>query len=318
MCSFEEFSFPFRRFFFFAKIYSSQGHREQLFSHRPQQSERQQKPVTRAVLLFAFSRFQDTDLQQPGPPRKCRSASSPLCENTIYLHYYPEQDRIVRLAPGNVVKGIILMVEPDFFNDIINRYTDRAFGLSDLRSGSFICDNSAGGITTIVDQVMNCSLTGKDSLIRDYFNGKTKELMMLFINALVCQHDSGAALPGTYTNRNSVRNGLVKADDYEHIQALIQYMQSNLSEEISLDDLSSRSLMSRRKLTSSFKLVTGLTIQEYHSLLRLRRAQVLLRDTVTSIGDIAIKLGFSGPSSFSNFFRRQTGITPSEFRKGYL
>lgn len=70
------------------------------------------------------------------------------------------------------------------------------------------------------------------------------------------------------------------------VHTLFQYMQNNLSEEIGIEDLSTRSLMSRRKLTSSFKLVTDLTIHEYHSLLRLRRAQVLLRDTVTSIGDV--------------------------------
>lgn len=116
---------------------------------------------------------------------------------------------------------------------------------------------------------------------------------------------------------NDINTILVKADDYDRIQKLIQYMQDNLSKEINLTDLASFSLMSRRKLTSVFKAVTGFTIQEYRTLLRLRRAQMLLRDKSTSMRVIAKELGFRGPSSFSNFFRQQTGITPSEFRNSF-
>lgn len=57
----------------------------------------------------------------------------------------------------------------------------------------------------------------------------------------------------------------------------------------------------------------------YQSLLdevRSERARLQLRDTETSVKEIAYNLGYSGPNNFIRAFRRQTGLAPSEYRKG--
>ena len=44
------------------------------------------------------------------------------------------------------------------------------------------------------------------------------------------------------------------------------------------------------------------------------QAKVLLRGGTEPIGDIAFALGFDEQGSFARFFKRETGMTPTEYR----
>ena len=48
---------------------------------------------------------------------------------------------------------------------------------------------------------------------------------------------------------------------------------------------------------------------------RVTRAKRLLRDTDSSMIDIAVAVGLDDQSYFARFFKKHTGVTPSEFRK---
>ena len=60
-----------------------------------------------------------------------------------------------------------------------------------------------------------------------------------------------------------------------------------------------------------------MTIKEYQMTLRLREASRLLCETDLSITEIASEAGFYDVFFFSKTFRKEKGITPSEFRKTY-
>ena len=47
---------------------------------------------------------------------------------------------------------------------------------------------------------------------------------------------------------------------------------------------------------------------------RVNWAKTLLKDSDMSVGDISIAIGVDDPSYFTRFFRKSTGMTPSEFR----
>lgn len=67
-----------------------------------------------------------------------------------------------------------------------------------------------------------------------------------------------------------------------------------------------------------FKEVTGQTIKEYQSTLRLRKAEQLLKETNKSITEIAQLTGFSDVFYFSKIFHRKKGCPPGEYRKTYI
>ena len=53
----------------------------------------------------------------------------------------------------------------------------------------------------------------------------------------------------------------------------------------------------------------------YHINLRMDEAKRLLRETKQSIVAIALDLGYSNPSHFAQLFRRETGFSPSDYRR---
>ena len=50
---------------------------------------------------------------------------------------------------------------------------------------------------------------------------------------------------------------------------------------------------------------------------RLEQAQVLLRDASIPIKDVCFSSGYDDPRYFAKFFKKHTGMTPSEFRNLY-
>jgi AraC family transcriptional regulator len=68
-------------------------------------------------------------------------------------------------------------------------------------------------------------------------------------------------------------------------------------------------------LSAEFSLATLARVaelSEYH--LRMARARHLLLETRLSVIDVGLAVGYSSPSHFSQIFRREVGVTPSEFR----
>nr|WP_299342893.1 helix-turn-helix transcriptional regulator [Allomuricauda sp.] len=68
-------------------------------------------------------------------------------------------------------------------------------------------------------------------------------------------------------------------------------------------------------LNSVIKSKTGRTVNDWISKRTLSVAKTLLMNTSHSSKEIAYKLGFSEPTHFSRFFKKQTKLSPSSFRK---
>lgn len=66
---------------------------------------------------------------------------------------------------------------------------------------------------------------------------------------------------------------------------------------------------------SIFKRSTGMTINEYVSLLRLSYAQALLLRDDANVLRVAMESGFGSLSAFNKSFRTIAGMSPSDFRR---
>jgi AraC family transcriptional regulator len=65
----------------------------------------------------------------------------------------------------------------------------------------------------------------------------------------------------------------------------------------------------------AFKQSFELPPHRYLTLRRIERAKELLRQPDLSVTRIGLNVGFSDTSSFSVAFRRETGVTPTDFRR---
>jgi AraC-like DNA-binding protein len=71
-------------------------------------------------------------------------------------------------------------------------------------------------------------------------------------------------------------------------------------------------------LNYAVRETTGKTTTEHITAAIISEARALLSHTCWSISDIAYCLGFESPTYFNQFFKKQTGITPTSIRKEYL
>lgn len=74
--------------------------------------------------------------------------------------------------------------------------------------------------------------------------------------------------------------------------------------------------VSPNHLSSVVREQSGRSVMDWLNAHCILRAQVLLRHTDFPIYEIADQLGFQSATFFSRFFRRETGITPKEYRAG--
>jgi AraC family transcriptional regulator len=93
------------------------------------------------------------------------------------------------------------------------------------------------------------------------------------------------------------------------------WMGEHLAEPFNLATLADIAGMSEFHFNRLFKKATGLPPSQYHIRLRMEAARRLLRETATSVVDIANQVGYSNPSHFSQQFRKETGLTPSDYRR---
>jgi len=95
---------------------------------------------------------------------------------------------------------------------------------------------------------------------------------------------------------------------------VLEYIDSNFEEDITLDTLSGILNLNKQYLCRLFKKATGSTIIDYLNFVRTCKAESFLK-TDMNISDVAYKVGFSSPSYFNKIFKRYKLCTPLTYRK---
>ncbi len=99
---------------------------------------------------------------------------------------------------------------------------------------------------------------------------------------------------------------------YAHVVA---YLKKAYQTKVTLKDLSALCHCSNSYISHLFKKSCGMSISRYTNLLRLTEAKKLLKNTHISIKQISERTGFSDSNYFSNSFKKEFGISASEYRK---
>ena len=103
--------------------------------------------------------------------------------------------------------------------------------------------------------------------------------------------------------------------DGERIKAMLQFIQENLSSELTIAQIAGSVTISESECLRCFRNMIGTTPIQYVKQLRIQRAEELLLETELKIADIGEQCGFQEMSYFAKTFRRMRGCTPSEYRR---
>ena len=99
------------------------------------------------------------------------------------------------------------------------------------------------------------------------------------------------------------------------VQRMQDYIEKNLTEEISLSDLACASLFSPWYSYRLFREYLGLTPTEYIRKYRLTQAARQLQSGEVKIIDVALEAGFSNVDTFRRAFYREFGLNPGDYMK---
>lgn len=99
------------------------------------------------------------------------------------------------------------------------------------------------------------------------------------------------------------------------LQPLLEWMGSHLHDNLSVDTLAGRAMMSSRTFARRFRAETGTTPYHWVTNQRVMLAERLLEESEETVERIATRAGFSNATAFRHHFARLRGTTPQRYRR---
>ena len=139
-----------------------------------------------------------------------------------------------------------------------------------------------------------------DCLQKPYFKLKVQELLLFLSMVDVTKEE---------------QREMYTSPQVEIVKEIHKKLISNLQERFTIEELSKEYLINTATLKATFKGIYGQPIGTYMKEYRMKQAAVLLRQTKSTIAEIANQVGYENQSKFSTAFRDILKITPAEYRK---
>ena len=93
------------------------------------------------------------------------------------------------------------------------------------------------------------------------------------------------------------------------------HIEKNILRNLTLDDVAAKSFVSACYLSRTFKKITGFGFSNYIATRKITIAKSLLRFSDLQVNTIALELAYQDSNYFCRIFKKDTGMTPSDYRK---
>ncbi len=90
-------------------------------------------------------------------------------------------------------------------------------------------------------------------------------------------------------------------------------MEKNIYNNLTFDSICEKFLIGKTHLKTIFKKRTNESVMAYFKQLKISEAKKLIREAHCNFSQIANKLGYESIHYFSRYFKKSTGMTPSEY-----
>jgi AraC family transcriptional regulator len=136
---------------------------------------------------------------------------------------------------------------------------------------------------------------------RLYVESLVMQLAVLLLRRHSAASEEARILPSGGLARNQTRS-------------VLNYIESNLSRELTLSELAGITNLSLHHFARMFKQTIGVAPHRYVLERRVQRAKEMLCTSSASLVEISLSVGFSSQSHFTSTFHRMVGATPTEFQ----
>ncbi len=170
----------------------------------------------------------------------------------------------------------------------------RTYGISDNMQVFYVGSNMEFDVIfqKIISELQRCQPDYKDMV------------PMLFRSLLITIHRQ-------LTQEDAIKNEYLN----QAMETASQYFIDNYNTNINIEAYASSIGMSISWFIRNFKGYTGMTPMQYILSIRIENARLLFETTGYTITEIAGIVGYDNPLYFSRLFHKQTGYSPSAYRK---
>ena len=102
------------------------------------------------------------------------------------------------------------------------------------------------------------------------------------------------------------------------VKMVTAYLENNLNQELSVDELASSVNLSPSRLRHLFREEAGISLARYIKLVRMQKAKELLESTFLNVKQIMFQVGLKDESHFVRNFKRIYKLSPVKYRASYL
>jgi AraC-like DNA-binding protein len=230
-----------------------------------------------------------------------------LKEGKLCLHYMPAGTKYsMTLLAGKKYQCFYIIPKLHFLEEFTGDYAPlhifiEAINLKDALHQMLPVRRFSIAEHGELNKMKNSLLRGKAGII--YYGNRITDIILLYLEQL--------DMP--------VSREVFLMDLYEkEIDALIVRIDASPEEIFPITELAFKIGISEHILETAFKLKRGMTLLLYVQQQRLKMARHLLGQTNDSVSGIALNVGYADQSYFSKLFKRETGSTPSDYRKSFL
>ena len=141
--------------------------------------------------------------------------------------------------------------------------------------------------------------------------------LIFFLEAVTGKHmpepDSADAISDYLKKHGEIM--IQRESGGDRIDAVIEYVQDNYREDISISQLASRFDLTPNYLSSLIKKRLGVNFIEFITSLRIAKAKELLGSEDLSVREVGEAVGYYSTSYFTKAFIKREGMTPGEYRR---
>ncbi|MEO6978099.1 MAG: helix-turn-helix domain-containing protein, partial [Mucilaginibacter sp.] len=169
-----------------------------------------------------------------------------------------------------------------------------------------------------------------DKLITDengiYTNGGAFSFLNLIIYLVEKKFDRETAIYCSKVfqiemDRQSQSAFIIFKGQKMHSDAMVKeaqtYIENNLHEKISVEDLSMKFAIGRRNFDRRFIKATGNTPLEYSQRVKIESAKKMFEASRKTVNEVMYEVGYSDNKAFREVFRKITGMSPLDYRSRY-
>jgi YesN/AraC family two-component response regulator len=103
--------------------------------------------------------------------------------------------------------------------------------------------------------------------------------------------------------------------DKEMMNRLMAFLEEHIgNDKLRIEDLAEAVCLGRSVFYGKLKSIVGMSPVDFLRHIRMQRAEQLIANSNYQISQIAYMVGFTDPKYFSKTFKKETGLTPSEYR----